>query len=263
MDEKSVADLIQRDLDGTLSPEEKLRLEREIATNPQIRRMHTELRAVKDALSQIADVNPPPTLKPSILREIQRRRAPVRTPQSILARLLEPFRLKPAIRYAVAVAGGIMVGIIGFAVLSTLPSSSSLDNNDIIGTLSLGGSLKEVTPGPQLDIAGEGIQGAVRTESTKDFRVIHCELTADHPSEVTITFDPSKSSVVAAKNDLTRGTSILARDGEVRLAGDRGIRSTVLFSAPAGGVVSLHVSVTWGGAAVVERDLVLGTGSPG
>jgi len=160
-------------------------------------------------------------------------------------------------------AFGIMVGIIGFALFSTLPSGNSLENNDVIGTLSLGGSLKDLSAGPEVKIAGEGIRGTVRTESSRDFQVIHCELESDSPAEVVITFDPAKSGFVAAKNDQTRGTSILARDGEVRLTGEKGIRSMVLLSAPSGVGVPLHVSVKRGGIPVIERELVVGGGSPG
>jgi hypothetical protein len=257
MVEKSVVDLIQRDLDGTLSPEEKLRLEREIASSPDSRRMHEELRAVKDVLGCIDEVNPPPTLKPSILREIQRRSAPVRARQSVLA----PFRARPAVGYAVAVAGGIMVGIIGFALFSSLPAN--LDRNDVVGTLSVGGSVKGMTRGPELGITGEGVRGTVRTESSKDFELIHCSLESERPAEMVITFDPAKSGVVAIRNDQTKGTSILSREGEVRLSGVKGVHSTVLLSAPAGGGLSLHVSVSLGGALVVERDLVVGAVSAG
>jgi hypothetical protein len=257
MGEKNIADLIQRDLDGALSPEEKLRLEREIASNPQTRRMHEEFRALKDALGSVDQVNPPVTLKPSILREIQRRSAPVRARQSAPA----PFRARPALGYAVALAGGIVVGIIGFALFSSLPAT--VDRNDVIGTLSSGGSVKGMTPGPELGIRGEGVRGTVRTESSKDFELIHCSLENERPAEVVMTFDPAKSGVVATRNDQTEGVSILSREGEVRLSGLKGVHSTVLLSAPAVGGLSLHVSVRLGGALVVERDLVVGAASAG
>ncbi|WP_019120002.1 anti-sigma factor family protein [Brevibacillus massiliensis] len=64
-------ELIQRDLDGDLSPEEKLALEKHLQADPELQLVYARLRRVSAQLEQLPDVAPPFSIVDSILPKLE------------------------------------------------------------------------------------------------------------------------------------------------------------------------------------------------
>jgi hypothetical protein len=119
MIDRNLIELIQRDVDGYITPGEKRRLNAAIAGNEEARTLHEELRGLTLQLSRAGSVEAPRSLKPAIMRQVERASAPAKQPAghrrfSILTTpsILEVFmksRLNPL------AIGGIGVAIVAIA----------------------------------------------------------------------------------------------------------------------------------------------------
>ncbi len=177
--EKSLTDLINRKIDGVLTPEEEVRLAERLATNAEARSLLDDLSRQGLLVQNMGEVEPPPSLKPSIMRAIQRpalraRRSWIPDP---LARLFES---RKRIRYAFAFSGGIVAGMLILAVGLGILRPGALVESDAAGTSIIESTLSGFRPIEEreisfgefreksaLHLAGEGIQSPCSSRARK------------------------------------------------------------------------------------------------
>jgi len=118
MNDQRIIELVNGEIDGTLSPEDRNELTTLIEGDPSAKTLLDELGAVNQLLTSVPMVEPPASLKANIMRSIahQESAVPAAT-ESFLDRVLAPFIRRPA--WAVAYAFGIGL-IVGIATLSVI-----------------------------------------------------------------------------------------------------------------------------------------------
>ena len=93
-------ELVQRAIDGDLSPEDRTRFQALLDRDPEVRKLHDELRAAFAALASVRPLEPPATLRPAVMRAIATAPAPVRanplrslreSVQTIFESIITPF----------------------------------------------------------------------------------------------------------------------------------------------------------------------------
>ncbi len=158
--EKSVLELINRDLDGAATAEEKARLRRICQENEEARKYAEDLRALSRGLAAVGRGVPPPTLRPAVMRSITgadvaaRPRAHV----SLLENLLRmPGNLKPAMVFAGGVAAGLLLFALGLRVMAP----ASFDEKDLVGSLAVHGS--DFLAGKPVDFKNGDLRATVQT----------------------------------------------------------------------------------------------------
>src|ERR1700747_1634070 len=117
------------EMDGKISDEELVALREYLASNPEARRLHAELAKLTGILKQVEQVETPDDLHGNILAALPRRRPALGT-----VRRMSPWHLKiPMIRYAYAMAAGLLLGILltGLA----LKNISTAEKSDFYGTM--------------------------------------------------------------------------------------------------------------------------------
>ncbi len=134
--EASILELINRDLDGLASAEESARLRQILAENEEARKFSEDLRALSRGLAAVGRAVPPPTLRPAIMRsitgtEVARRQR---------GRSLLPRFLSGSLRHVPVFAGGVIAGLLLFALGSRLMAPGRIDENDLVGSLAVHGS---------------------------------------------------------------------------------------------------------------------------
>jgi hypothetical protein len=137
--DKSVIGLINSDLDGMASAEERDRLRQIFAENPEARKYAEQLRALSRGLAEIDRAVAPPTLRPAIMRSLLEPSTASRRESRGPARgfsLRMPLGLKPVLVFAAGLAAGLVL----FAVGTRVMAPGGMDEKDLVGSLAIHGA---------------------------------------------------------------------------------------------------------------------------
>ena len=113
MDEAKRLELLQKDLDGALSPAEKAELARLLLQDPDAHRLRDDLKRTDRLLREVPEAEPPPGLRSAILRALgleHRQRSSRSDGAGIFRRLSLPL--------AATIAGALVVVGLGYGLLN-------------------------------------------------------------------------------------------------------------------------------------------------
>ena len=179
-------DLINRDIDGVLSPKETNRLSEYLSTDPEAQNYYNELVNLSQMLEQVEEVDPGPNLKKNILNSI-----PVPKYQSEENRERTPFfsawNSRPSYRLTLAFAFGLIIGFFTYSFVTDL--SPNNNNSNLIGTILLNGTDAKFKPADQAEITLPEINGTVSTQYAENVVLFRVDLTTDSEIEVVVEFD--------------------------------------------------------------------------
>jgi len=187
MIDSKTEDLINRDLDGALSPKEATRLKEYLSTDPEAQNYYDELENLSQMLEQVEEVDPGPNLKKNILNSI-----PVQKYQNEETKERVPlfntwgFRLNYRLTFAFAF--GLIVGFFTYSFFTDLPLNN---NSNLIGTILLNGSDSKFKPADQLKISLQEVNGTISTQYAEDVVLLRIDLTTQTEIEVVVSFDES------------------------------------------------------------------------
>jgi len=180
-----IRELINRDVDGDLSPTEGRQLAQALRRNASARRLHAEIKALGTALSAVRQVEPPANLGNRIRAEVRSRMtAPVHgaAPRSQVRSWMESLRAlvsaPSAVRYATVFAGGIVTGAFLFMFLIHPQPAPGVSGEAATGTL-----LAHSESFPVNVPGAEGMLTAIPTENGKEltFRLLCGAATTTRP----------------------------------------------------------------------------------
>ena len=203
MIESAILDLIEKELDGTASPEEKTRLAAYLATHAEARAYYEEALQLSVVLSSMEPVPPPPELKTDVLRAI-RGRSRQRRGGSVTSSLLPGFlRQRSAFHLCGAFACGAVVGILAMALVGgRAPSRSSFDR--VPGTMIPEIAWDQLEEVDRLPFSFEGVEGTAVTRAHAGLVVADISLTTEE--EVLLTVEAGDGSLVPSSFTTMDGT---------------------------------------------------------
>jgi len=123
-------DMINRAIDGLLSPEEQAALEEYLEKNPGAAEEYQNLKKSAEILNNISQVPPPSDLKENILAGIRSNRSRSDSGPGYLRRLANHFRTGEIGRFGFVYAAGIVTGIAIFFISLSLSDSAGKWNFD-------------------------------------------------------------------------------------------------------------------------------------
>lgn len=133
-----IIEFIQKEIDGSISPEEKERLSAYLAKNPEAQKMVQEQIHTAKLLKKIPVIKPPPSLKKRIMNSIDVNLYAVRESRKVL-NFLFPSRLSkinPKLAYSFVL--GLVMGILlVLAFLGDPAQKYRIDDRDFIGTIGM------------------------------------------------------------------------------------------------------------------------------
>ena len=185
MIDSKTEDLINRDIDGVLSPQETNRLEEHLSTDPEAQNYYDEIVNLSQMLAQVEEVDPGPNLKKNILNSIpvqkyQNEENRERTP------LFSAWNSRPSYRLTLAFAFGLIIGFFTYSFVTDLPINN---NSDLIGTILLNGTDAKFKPADQAEITLPEINGTVSSQYAENVVLFRVDLTTDSEIEVVVEFD--------------------------------------------------------------------------
>ena len=191
MHKEKLEELIQRDLDGRATPEERLAIAEALERDPEARAIHAEMREVHQILDRRPKVDPPEDLRRRIAADVQRLSPrPAQAPVSSLSSA--PRRHRRVMQFTLAAAA-----VLVLAVLLVPALVHQADPNQMRGTMAAS-SDAEREEGEAVLLAGNGIEGVVFTAWEGAELVLRPELRPPGPGRLEVRFDPNLLTVGSA-----------------------------------------------------------------
>lgn len=223
IDSKTV-ELINKDIDGMLSPKESLRLKERLSTDPGAKNYHSDLTNLSEMLNRVTAVDPDPNLKKTILNAI-----PINKYQSTKTKKPAPTFLKALksvldFRLAFAFTFGLVAGIFIYSMLTGVTVN---DNSNLIGTVLLNKPSAEFKPADRIEINSNVINGTLTTKSAKGVVLLLIDLSTHPEMELVVEFDENDLSFAGFRPQKYAGGQINVSSNKLRFF-NRGLHKYIL-----------------------------------
>ena len=206
--------LIQDELDGVATPEEVSRLKQGLAEGEANRAKYREMQTVFGLLDRLEMVEPPPDLKPNVLRAIEPRAQSAKSGSGMLARVKSTFQRRPRFRFAYPFALGAAVGALALALATGRFGPIGRDrDSDLSGSMLPRTSL---TAGDVLDRAHLELDTAQMTTVTRahqDGVAVQIGIQSAGEVDFGVRFDPARFAPVGFRQPESAPGHVDLREG--------------------------------------------------
>lgn len=182
-------ELMHKELDDIISPEEHEKLFHYLETNNEAKNLYQDLVKTSNLLKEIPEVEPPKNLKADILNSINWNRYKHKKRNFSLHSIFADWMLKPQLKFAYSFAIGIIAGVIIYSLFSTsIKMGNQVNTDDLYGTIGLKdpADLKELQHIP-LDL--DELQGDIYLKQFKNFIVFDINLHSKLASELFLGYE--------------------------------------------------------------------------
>jgi hypothetical protein len=160
-------ELIHAEIDGELTGPQRAELNRLLLSDPVVRALRDELRRTCAAIDSLPDEEPPAGLHESIIASL---------PPATADSLPPPVSARPALRYAAAFAGGLLVSALAFQLGSRQDTFSSDQLTGTIASVTVDAS--------RLELHLDQVWGTIHLQGTPQSPVVEASLVASRPVQV-------------------------------------------------------------------------------
>lgn len=257
---EDIIDLVNKEIDGVASSEEAARLKSALATDPEARKLVGEMQALATAMSAVQKLQPPPTLKPAIMRSLEAvdsRRVPLTGRPSILQAFKSSFLWKPGYAFAC----GLAVGILLFFLTTSLLTRQSIGDSELSGTLVLHGHVPGFAPGKAIEINRDNVKGNIETHFGSNVCMVRLRVEAPEEVTVSILTDPARVHLDAVRPSSESGARLTVGNGVLTLVGARGGAIVALFGGNGHPIPPAQIRIMSTGKSVFEGVLSLEKGN--
>lgn len=211
-------ELIHAEIDGTISKEEKIDLDRFLASDPEMRRVYAELNGVNDILNQSGQLEPPPDLKTNIMKSIRTNKYAPGEKSGIITQIWESLRFRISPKYVISYSAGLATGLAIVILLIIGPGNlKNISSNKLTGTMVSPEISSDLAKIDELNIKVSDIIGKVSVYGDKDELQLVINLQSKNEYEFVADFEPD-IVFLQTFSTLAPGSEILeANHGAVRI----------------------------------------------
>lgn len=260
IDEKHM-ELINKEISGDISPEEKAELHRYLETTPAAAKLYRELRQTADLLKKAGDVDPPAYLKTLIMNSVDfsRYEAKERRPVLRLLARARQLRVRPRLVYTFAL--GVVVGLVVFSVFLTRPGERyPADMRSLYGTIGITEDTSFISI-EQLPVSLEKVTGSIDLSGLGDVFVFSVSLRGLEQYDLLLVYDPQQMSFGGLKTHEGGQALLSAGRGYVETSGSGDCDLRLSFIREKGSAASVDLKLMSSGElllghrfAVTPRD---------
>ncbi len=256
MNDEDFIDLVEKDISGEITGEERRRLQAHLDENGKAREIHRRMLETCEVLNKVGDLEPPAGMKVRIMDSIdpalyssaarRGRRAP-----------LSDALLRPRLRLACAFALGIAIGLVIYSMMPGAgPGSGRRDAAYLYGTIA-GGERVELGEIGSTAFAEAGVEGEIVLLRTGNILVLETEFTAGAGIGLVVEFDPARIRFEGYGAADGLDMRIVASDGSVAAYGAGAGRYVLTLIGPATGPATLGVEVSVSGFTVHRHEFTV------
>lgn len=249
MIKKKYIELINRGIDGDLSGRESTRLQNLLAKNPEARKLHRDLDALSNVLHSVDDVEPSSHLKKHILNALPLNAHAPREKRSLLRSLRSTFEPRLSVKYAYVFSVGLIVGVIGYALIDR---ASLFDISDLYGTMGVPKSYENIG-----DIAVDlnGVHGTFNIKHSKDILLAEVNLSSQQEIEIAFEYNGKEISFDGFRQLRGMQNSVNISQNAVMLASIGENRCIILFHNGGASAAPMTFKIFSSGALLYERTI--------
>jgi len=252
--------LIQAEIDGANTAADSEHVERLLATDPDLKSAYEELQTVRLAIESFSELEPPASLKASVMNAIAERApvaAPARPASSRWSALLDLVRLPRPVSLAYAFSLGL---IVAFVVTSVIAPPSGTGGLEPVGGTMVAPSLSDHVVLAEYPFDDPSLEGGIRVAG--DDSEVLVEFNWDNPGPVEVHFQVDGEILsVSGSRYLTRPTAFqtTATDREIIVTGSGPIRQMVAIDRFDGdsSTGSLRIQVLSNGSPALDRTVAI------
>jgi len=236
-------DLIQAEIDGVATPDERQALAAWAERDASVREQLHEMRGLLDLLSRVERVAPPVDLASGVMRAIRISKGTSATTPLARLRALWPSG-RTALPFAYAAAAGAAACFLALRALSGgAPAGSWVGEADVVGTM----MAPSGNPIGHLDLAAAGVQGEASLRKAGGSLVIEIGIESPESVEVGVRFDPKDATVLGVAGGANGLLKLDVTEGAVSFSQRSGQHVRVLVSPRGGAPTRVAIELTGAG----------------
>jgi len=254
-----ILELINKDIDGTILPAEREMLEEYRQRNPDIDPLAEELRHMVADLDGIRPVDPPPTLRPGVLRAL----LPTEHAQAQVVRRTSPIREFAArfgrLQLVYAFSGGAVLGALAVVLLMKTGTPATVRPEDAAGSVIAGlpaGALLE--QGAVVPISAPGVQGTISTQYFQSIVLFTVKISSNDRLRASYAFDPASTAVRAFQRGSTADNSLGVHGGVLEVQSPGTDAYTVYFDRKSGAPAPIRFTLYSADTQLFDKTLQIG-----
>lgn len=246
IDEKYIG-LINADIDGEITPDEKAELAAFLADSEAGRALDAELRSLCGTLDAETLLDPPQHLRHVVMNTI-----PKPTPEAEAPRFLHSLFAVPALRYAATFAAGVIMTI-AIVDSGNIQQSAFDDVTGLVGTIS---DSSELGPGVDSEVIHKtAVAGTVTLREAGEMIIIDFDVSTNGPVDIVASYDDRSIWFNGFAQLESTGTRVSAGDGEIRIQVDGKRRYAVFLHNSESHKLSINLAFFSKGEPVHEAVL--------
>lgn len=186
-----IIELINRDLDGTLSEKESMQLESHIESDQEAGAMRAKLRLVHQKLQEMNEIEPPENLSESIMQSLPSGRyLEKRQSSPVASKILELFQV-PRFRMAGMFSLGAAAALLLLVISNNLPDSPQTPAEKAIGSILAPEKIGKVVPIELKQLAIDNYKVEISTSRSGKivFVSINLESESNEPVQLVVSSD--------------------------------------------------------------------------
>jgi hypothetical protein len=255
--------LIQAEIDGLNSDSDSARMRSLIAEHPELRTAFEELKAVKLAIESLGEIEPPATLRVSIMNAIPERameHSNTSEKASLWAGIVSLVTSPKPVSLAYAFSLGLIVAFVATSVL--IPPTTGSDIDQIAGTMgavSLSGFETIASFAIQEEEEGEE-EGSVKVHQSRDMIIIEFTYFRGRPIVANIEYDEEFLDLTATRSEGdSNNLETRTGDGELNFSGDGPLKEFVTLTVRDDyeGDDEMSFDVTSNGRTLLSRSIFI------
>lgn len=215
LDEK-YEELIQRQIDGETSEQERTALRDFVAANAEAQTVQNRLLRLAEILNRVEEVEPPTDLSGNImaaLPAIGRSSTSAAPFQSRSGRLLSFFEY---FKYGFALAAGILIGLVlGPAIFK---QATTVNPAGLYGSMAPHATSSDLKPVDQIELNSDGLTGSVRLERQASRAVLEFDISSRTTTEVAVKFDADPVEFNGYNRESPGNISLATGNGQINLS---------------------------------------------
>ena len=252
--EPRYTELMNADIDGDISADDKALLERYLEEHPEARAYRDQLRAMCRVLDDEPTLDAPKGLGEPALARIRPASARTRASGPSLAETINNWFSIPAVKYAMSFAAGV---ILTFALVTSDQASRSAfdDVTSLVGTMSSIDARGGAAARDDLQLSLNELAGSVSLLSAGQLMILDFDLASTQPVEIVARFDNRDIWFNGFAQLQSTGTTVAAATGQVTVRMDGQRRYAVYLHNSGGTDATVSLDFYSSGALLHEGEL--------
>ncbi len=184
MIEDKYIEIINKEIDGRLTPDESARLKDYLSRTPEAQLFYNDMAKVSTMLSELREVDPPANLKKNILNTLSVNKYVPKSKPSLVKSIIPSWKF--SFKYAGVFATGVILGAFTAVLFNR---SEALNSLDVTGALIINkpaGDFREIS---RHEIAAQDVSGALVLKSAEELLLAQVTLKSEQTVVVKLDFD--------------------------------------------------------------------------